>query len=353
MIHRAAVLALVAVLLGLTVHAGAATPEGPRLAISVSTNGPGAEDEGSEVITTGPSGEDPQRLVGGRGALIGDSLSWSADGGRLAFPVGGVESTASGPFGTGWQVVGVAEVDGGPAHVFLRAFLNLGEPVMAPDGRSVAFQRLKAVKAPPGRDSPPLKSSIWLLDVEGGSVRRLTRWRFESFLDPISYSPDGSALVAVHFDHRGRRIVAVDLHSLRNRRLAWLGFDASEPTYSPDGSRLAFVRLKYLHTSKLLPARPVSELLVARADGRGARRVLRRKGYISFPSWDPSGSRLAFTRNPAAEAIGLLEPEPGNKVMAINADGTCLMKVFSDPELTLYGSAWQPGIGREAGPISC
>jgi hypothetical protein len=39
--------------------------------------------------------------------------------------------------------------------------------------------------------------------------------------------------------------------------------------------------------------------------------------------------------------------------MAINADGTCLTKVFSDPDLTLHCSAWQPGVGREAGPIGC
>lgn len=78
---------------------GAVTPEGPRLAISVSTDGPGAEDEGSEVVTTGPSGEGPQRLVGGPDVSIGDALSWSADGNRLAFGVSGVESTPSGPFG--------------------------------------------------------------------------------------------------------------------------------------------------------------------------------------------------------------------------------------------------------------
>jgi hypothetical protein len=39
--------------------------------------------------------------------------------------------------------------------------------------------------------------------------------------------------------------------------------------------------------------------------------------------------------------------------MAINADGTCLGQVFSDPDLTLYGPVWQPGVGREAGPMSC
>lgn len=347
------VLVLAAVPLGVAMPASAAGPEGPRLAISVATDGPGAEDEGSEVITTGPSGEGPQRLVGGPGASIGDALSWSADGSRLAFGVSGVESTASEPFGTGWPVVGVAEVGGGPVQTFPRAFLNGGEPVMAPDGRSIAFKRLKLVKTLPGRENYLFKGSVWLLDVEDGSVRRLTRWRLASFLDPISYLPDGSDLVAVLLDRRGSRLVAIDLRSRRSRPLAPLDRNDWEPTYSPDGSKLAFVRLKYLHSSELLPARPISELLVARADGSGARRVLRRKGYISFPSWDPSGSRLAFTSNPPAEATGDLEPEPGNEVMAINADGTCLTRVFTDPERTLYGSAWQPGIGREAGPIIC
>jgi Tol biopolymer transport system component len=344
------VLVLVAALWGPAVHAGAATPEGPRLAISVSTDGPGAEDEGSEVITVGPAGEGPQRLVGGRGAFIGGSLSWSADGERLAFGVGGVESTASGPFGTGWPVVGVATVDGVQPTLFPRAFLNGGEPVMAPDGRSVAFQRLKLVKILPGGENLLFKSSLWLLDIEDGSVRRLTRWRLAAFLDPISYSPDGSSLVAV-LDGRGSRIVAVDLRSHRSRPLALLGRDVREPTYSPDGTKLAFVRLKIQNND--LPERPVSELAVARADGTGAKRVLRRKGYISSPSWDPSGSRLAFTRNPPADGTGFLDSEPGNKVMAINADGTCLTRVFTDSELTLGSIAWQPGPGREAGPISC
>ena len=348
MFHRVSALAFVALLLGLAAHAGAATPAGPRLAISVSTDGPGAEDEGSEVITTGPSGEDPQRLIGGPGALIGDALSWSASGNRLAFDVSGVESTASGPFGTGWQVVGVAEVDGGRPRVFPRAFLNAGEPVMAPDGASVVFQRIQLVKVL-GRESYLFRSSIWTLDVETGSVRRLTPWRLADFLDPSSYSPDGSTLAAESSGRRGSYAVAIDL---RSRRVSRLARNASEPTYSPDGTRLAFVRLKTRYFDLPKPNRPVSELWVARADGGGAKRLLRRKGFISFPSWDPSGSRLAFTRN-LPDFTGSLEPEPGNKVMAINADGTCLTRVFADPEITVYGTAWQPGVGREAGPISC
>jgi hypothetical protein len=340
------VLVLVALLLGLTAQAGAAPPDGPRLAI-IASNG-----EVSGVITVGPSGEERQVLLEDRDYWsIGDRLSWAAEGGVFAFAASGdFPDPSSKAFGTGWPVVAMARADGG-SRAFPRVFLNAGDPVMAPDGASIVFQRIKLVKELPGRESYLFKSSIWSLDVKDGSVRRLTRWRLADFLEPSSYSPDGSTLLVESFGYRLEEgVMALDL---RSRRLSLLARKASEATYSSDGTRLAFVREKVRRFQLPKPDRPTSELWVARADGGGAKRLLRKKGYISTPSWDPSGSRLTFTSNPPAEATGGLESEPGNEVMAINADGTCLSRLYTDPELTLYGSAWQPGIGREAGPILC
>jgi len=97
----------------------------------------------------------------------------------------------------------------------------------------------------------------------------------------------------------------------------------------------------------------VGELRVGRVGAPvGSRSLLRMRGRLGFPSWDSSGQRLAFV-NSLDEDPGDNGLEEGNRVMAINADGTCLTKVFSNPDMTLYGAAWQPGIGREAGPISC
>jgi hypothetical protein len=61
---------------------------------------------------------------------------------------------------------------------------------------------------------------------------------------------------------------------------------------------------------------------------------------------------LAFTGSHVVEN-GYSGPEEGDKVMVVNADGSCLTRILTDPEKILYGSAWQPGVGREAGPISC
>jgi Tol biopolymer transport system component len=348
---KQAVFVLVLAVLVCASPVSASEPAGPRLAISVFGFGPGEEGGSQAIVTTGPSGEDRRRLFGYSGASIGDGLSWSSDGNRLALALSGIESAEEEPFGTGWPVAAVLRLDGGDSGAFPRAFLNGGDPVMSPDGSFVVFQRVKLFKVLPGRESLLFKSSVWALDVEDGSVKPLTPWRLSKFLEPSSFSPDGSTLAVDSFGYRvGDGAVAIDLSS---GRMSLPARKASEPVYSPDGTRLAFVRNKVRHFNLPKPDRPTSELWVAHADGSAATRVLRKKGYITFPSWDASGSRLSFTHNPPAESTGGLEPEPGNEVMAINADGTCPMKVFSNPSVIVYGSAWRPGPGREAGPISC
>ena len=332
---------MVALILLAVGSATAAAPAGPRLAIV-------AHDSccGSAVIMVGVGGEEPDRLVDGpqsRDILaVYDRPSWSADGEWIAF--------GASRFGDDGNVIALARADGSGLRLFPRAVLDAGDPVISPDGATVAFQRVQLVKVLPGRENVLTKSSIWLLDVKDGSVGRLTRWRVGTSLEPTSYSPDGSTLAVQSYGRRGFRALAIDA---RSGRLTLLVRDAVEPTYSPDGTRLAFVRLKNWLTSRPAEtAQPVIELFVARANGNAPERLLRKRGLIAWPSWDPSSSRLAFTRSPV-DSPRSRTPLLGNKVMAINADGTCLTKVFSSPELTLSGAAWQPGAGREAGPIGC
>jgi len=337
-VKRAALLACICAVLitGMTRPALGASPEGPRLAVMVDSL---RDERGADILTMGPGGESPQAVS--RGASF-TRPSWSADGSLLALGATG-----------DWKgtVVAVADADGPGLRFYRRAVLEGSNAVMAPSGRTVAFPRTKLVKVLPGRENYLYKSSIWLLDVESGAVRRKTRWRLQTLLEPSSFSPDGSKLAVTRSDRRGLSAVAVDLKTGRTSPLAK---EASEPMYSPNGSEVAFIRWKTWRASGVndrLP--PINELRVASVgEPSKSRLLLRRRSLLAEPSWDPSGERLAFIDSQVDEN-GDLTPEEGDKLMEINADGSCLTRLISDPGIIVSGPAWQPGSSRGAGPILC
>jgi len=326
-------------LTGGTTFAASEVPSGPRLAVAVF--GPGTELRDA-IVTIGPSGQGLEVLISGPNYWgFGDRASWSADGSLLAF-------SAFGPFQG--SRFGITTLSGG-STVFPRAFLNASDPVLSPAGRTAYFADAKLVKVLPGRESYLFKTSIWSLDLAKGTVRRKTKWQLGVPMVPSSLSPDGQSLAGTRHTRRGRQAVALNL---RTGRLRILAQAASEPTYSPDGSRVAFVRWRIWRTSGSdNGSPPINELRVARVGAfPRSQLVLRKRKLLAWPSWDPSGNRLAFTLSHVVEN-GHESPELGDKLMAVNSDGTCLTRVFTDPDLILYGATWQPGPGREAGRIEC
>jgi Tol biopolymer transport system component len=300
----------------------AAIADGPQITVLAHVS----DDPGLDIITMGPNGESAQAVIREAGW---SRPSWSADGNLLAF---------GGYGGLHREVVAVAAVNGPGLRFYGRASLEEGgNPVMAPDGHTAAYLH---------------KGSIWLLNVISGSVRRATPWRLQAPFEPSSFSPDGSKLAGTIFAGAGiSSAVAVDL---RTGRTSLLANEASEPVYSPDGSEVAFIRWKNWRRSWVDDGSPpIDELRVTRVGTFPRSRLLRRSHkLVAWPSWDPSGQRLLFTRTRVVEN-GYDDPEKGDALMSINADGTCLKRVYTDRETTLYGAAWQPGLGREAGSISC
>ena len=314
--------ASVVVLAGATSPVQAAAPEGPQ--ITVLMDGFGTEGR-RDIVTMGPNGESPQALVKEAGW---SRPSWSADGSLLT----------SGSYGE-WkgEVVAVDEVNRPALRFYRRASFEGNSPVMAPDGHTVAYLD---------------KGSTWLLDVGSGSVRRAAPWRLRMYFEPSSFSPDGSKLAGTIEPGSGfGDAVAVDL---RTGHVSLLAREASDPTYSPDGSEVAFIRWKNWRRSWIDDGSPpIDELRVTRIGTfPRSRLLLRSHKLLAWPSWDPSGQRLAFTRSRVVEN-GYDDPKKGDALMAVNADGTCLKKVFTDRGTTLYGAAWQPGPGREVGRIAC
>lgn len=329
-------------LLGLLLSAApgnAGVPLGPRLAF-VSW---GPEAVRLELLSTDSTGSSLQRISSGskrkpRGAPVPfQGPTWSADGGTIAF---------AGYIAGGKPAILTGAPDGGGLRV-VPGTQGATDPVLSPDGRFLAFARVRQ-RTPPFDPKNPLRSlrgsyfsvTTWLRDLESGKSRRLSPWRNGLLVAPSSFAPDGSVLGVSRSDFQGQDAVALRLDSGEMKVLA---HEAEEPVYSPDGSRIAFLSYRdgNLREGFDEPVQ-VSELYVRQAEGSGMRRITHTPELQEgAPSWDPSGERLAYAQDSSV-------------VMQINLDGTCRTTVFrGNDDVALFGPAWQPGLGREAGRIDC
>ncbi|MDH4065484.1 MAG: amidohydrolase, partial [Acidobacteriota bacterium] len=141
---------------------------------------------------------------------------------------------------------------------------GLMHPVISPDGSRVAFAAL---------------GDLWVMSASGGEAvpERLTQDAFVE-MNP-SWSPDGTQL-AFSSDRGGSMDLWVrDLRSGRDRRVVPGG---QSPSWSPDGSRLAF-----------LDAR--SRLLVVHVASGEERQVHERLNEPGRPSWSPDGRAVVMS----------------------------------------------------------
>jgi TolB protein len=98
------------------------------------------------------------------------------------------------------------------------------------------------------------------------------------------------------------------------------------PVWSPDGTRIAFVRES---------EEDVTDVYVVNRDGSGLQR-LTRTGDASEPAWSPDGRRIAFSR-PVAR--GKFEEAD---LYVIDAEGGGLRRLTRTPGLMESGPVWAP-----------
>ncbi len=349
-----ALLTLVACLLvaaAVVLPAASVAADGPRLAYVEWK----PEATATSLVTVAPDGSG--RLVlplSGVRPVPFDGPVWLPDGSALVFSGYFVDPSGRVRKGARPRLFAVPAEGGGARP--LRGTTDAWHPVVSPDGTQVAFKRLRFKHRYDPRD--PLafgtdrRASAWIASLAGGAPRRLTPWQRNVVSEPAAFSPDGRTLLLERASGPEWRpeIVALGLADRSSRLLAR---NAEDPTYSPDGTRLAMVAYRDGETIAT-PAglQPVGDLYVAMADGTRARRLTRTPGtQESQPSWDPSGQRLAFLRTRAPAGLGV-----GSVLFQAAADGSCLRRAAGRPGRRaplLSGPAWQPGPGREAGPLSC
>lgn len=155
--------------------------------------------------------------------------------------------------------------------------------------------------------------NIWVMRPDGGGQVQLT---FEEEEDgKPTWSPDGSRIAFDRFSTscacRSLLVMNADGSGQDTLVLSTISFEsAGDPSWSPDGSRIAFV-------SNRDNVPDSTYIYVVDADGSNLTRITRGGRPPSNPDWSPDGSRLAFVAYPdtgGTQAIHLMDPDGSNVV---------------------------------------
>jgi TolB protein len=219
-----------------------------------------------QLFTINPDGSGLRQVTRRAGA---EQPDWSPDGDRIAFDA---------PVAGGARIFTVRP-DGSDAHAV--ALTGSGAaPAYSPDARMLAFERRGGASRPTGR-------GIFVVAVEGGRPRRVTTG--------------------------GTTAGAYD----------------TAATWSPDGARLAFTRVRSPREAAIF---------VVRADGGGLRRLTPWSLDASAASWSPDGAKLLF------ESYSTPRPGRSANLFTIRPDGRAMTRIthFGDGETHAFGPAWSP-----------
>lgn len=178
----------------------------------------------------------------------------------------------------------------------------------SPDGERIAF----------GSDRSG-NNEIHVMDRDGGNCVNLTK-------HPASdkaphWSPDGASILFHSTrDHARGEIYVMDADGSNVRRLTTNEEYEECAAWSPDGLRIAYCRL--------MPSAPAhskdnnGEIYVMNRDGTGKTRLTNRPGFDSAPSWSPDGTRIAFHGTGGEQVDIYVVALDGSGVVNLTRDAT-------------------------------
>ena len=276
----------------------------------------GRDESSARVFAIEPDGTGETQLID-RAAV---NPIWSPDGTGLAFECSDGDLVR----------VCVANADGSNARMLTPDATDTDDPTdnFAPRAWSPDGERLALV----GFGGAP--SGIFTMAAsDGGALVRVTTSPGGHNDDTLAYSPDGSRIVFVRVpnadDHDGDVfVVAADGTALLRLSPKGMAVECcAHPAWSPLGSRIVFAGD---------PGSPSAEawaIYAVDADGTNRRRISPLGGWAFAPSWAPDGRAISFTQSTS----------DGTQIFLVRPDGTGLDQLTDRwDRFGSWNSVWSP-----------
>jgi Tol biopolymer transport system component len=200
---------------------------------------------------------------------------------------------------------GVAYADEEIPQVFAQ------HPASSPSGKSVVFEA--------DFDSPASNMHLWIAGIDGSGLRKLPTSSI-SDQEP-SWSPDGTQIAFSSMNGRASDIWIIRADGTNLRQLTSNALNNRQPVWSPDGSKIAFVSDRG----------GTNDIWIMNADGTGQTRLTTLPGEEDHPSFSPRGDQIVFSETAGKKA----------NLMIIGSNGTGL-RTLTNGTFKDWNPSWGP-----------